>query len=68
MSLTSFQRSAAEILQQPLPPRKAKYINKLAVTIIESGGGYTYEDVWDAHEKLNVVPRDTKRVHEIITF
>ena len=68
MSLTSSQQSAAEILQQPLPPRTAKYIDKLAATIIECGRGYTEDDVWDAHEKLKVVPRDTIRVREILTF
>ncbi|KAF8537906.1 hypothetical protein BDD12DRAFT_844849 [Trichophaea hybrida] len=61
MSLTSSQRSAAEILQQPIPPRTAKYIDKIAATIIERGGGYTEDDVWDAHETLKVVPRDTIR-------
>jgi hypothetical protein len=68
MSFTSSQRSAAEILQQPLPPRTAKYIDKIAATIIERGGGYTKDDVWDAHEHLEVVPRDTIRVREILTF
>jgi len=68
MSLTSSQRSAAEILQQPLPPRMAKYIDKLATTIIERGGGFTEDDVWDAHDKLKVVPRDIIRVCEILTF
>ena len=68
MSLTSSQRSAAEIFQQPLPPRTAKYIDKLAATIMERGGGYRDDDVWDAHEKLKVVPRDTIRVREILTF
>jgi len=68
MRLTSSQRSAAEILQQPLPPRMAKDIDKLAATIIESGGGSMEEDVWDVYEKLKVVPRDTIRVHEILTF
>jgi hypothetical protein len=68
MSLTSSQRSGAEILQQPLPARTAKYIEKLAATIIERGGGYTEDDGWDAHEKLKVVPMDTIRVHEILTF
>jgi len=46
----------------------AKYINKLAPTTIERGGGYTEDDVWDAHEKLKVVPRDTIQVREILTF
>jgi len=68
MSLTSSQRSAAEILQQPLPARTAKYIEKLAATIIERGGGYMEDDVWDAHEMLKVVPRDTIWVREILTF
>jgi hypothetical protein len=68
MSLSSTQRSAAEILQQRKPPRTAKYIDKFAATIIEQGGGYREDDVWDAHEKLKVVPRDTIRVREILTF
>ena len=68
MSLTSSQRLAAEILQQPLPPLTAKYIDKLATTIIQRGGGYTEDDVWDAHEKLMVVSMDTIRVREILTF
>jgi hypothetical protein len=68
MSLTSSQRLAAEILQQPLPLRSAKYIDMLAATIIEWGGGYTEDDVWDAHKKMKVVRRDTIRVREIITF
>jgi len=65
MSLTSSQRSAAEIIQQHLPPCMAKYIDKLAATIIERGGGYTEDDVSDAHETLQVEPRDTIRVCEI---
>jgi len=36
--------------------------------MIEQGGGYTEDDVWDAHEKLKVVPRDNIWVHEISTF
>jgi len=68
MSFTSSQRSVAEILQQPLPPRTAKYIDKLAATIIEWGGGYMENAVWDAHEKLKVVQRDTIRVREILSF
>jgi hypothetical protein len=68
MSLTSFERSAAETLRQPLPPRTAKYIVKLAATIIERGGGYTEDDGWDALKKLMVVPRDTIQVCEILTF
>jgi hypothetical protein len=46
----------------------AKYINKLAATIIKRGGGYTEDGVWDSHDKLKVVPRDTIRVSEIFTF
>jgi hypothetical protein len=68
MSLTSSQRLAAEILQQPPPPHTARYIDKFAATTIERGGGYAEVDVWDAHEKLKVVPRDTIRVREILTF
>jgi hypothetical protein len=54
ISLTSFQQLAAEILQQPLPPRAAKYISKLAATIIKQGDGYMEDDVWDAHQKLKL--------------
>jgi len=43
----------------------AKFIDKLAAIIIEQGGGYTEDDVRDAHEELKVVPRDTIRVREI---
>jgi len=68
MSLTSSQWSAAEILQQPHPPRTARYVDKLAATIIEQGGGYTEDDVWDTHKKLKVVPRNTIRIREILTF
>jgi hypothetical protein len=52
MSLTSSQWSAAEILPQPLQPHMAKYINKLALTIFELGGGYTENNIWDAYKKL----------------
>jgi hypothetical protein len=45
-----------------------KYIDNLAATIIERGGAYTEDDVGDAHEMLNVVPRDTILVREILTF
>jgi len=65
MSLTSSQRSAAEILQQPLLTHTGKYIDKLAATIIERGGGYMEGVLWDAHEKWKVVPRDTIRVREM---
>ena len=68
MSLTSSKQLVAEILQQPQPPCMAKYIDKLAATIIESRGGYMEDDVWDAYEKLKVVPRDTIQVREILTF
>jgi len=68
MSLTISQQSVAEILQKPLPPRTAEYIDKLAPTILERGGGYTEDDACDAHEKLMVVPRDIIRVRGILTF
>jgi hypothetical protein len=68
MSLTSSRRTAVEILQQPLRPCTAKYIDKLTATIIDRGAGYTEDDFWDAHEKLKVVPMDTIRVNEILTF
>jgi len=68
MSLTGSQQLVAETLQQPLPPCIAKYIDKLAATIIKRAGGYTEDDVWDTHEKLKVVPRDTIQVREIFTF
>jgi len=68
MCLTSSPRSAAEILQQPVLPCTAKYCDTLAATIIEWGGEYTENDVQDAHKKLEVLPRDTIRVREILTF
>jgi hypothetical protein len=43
-------------------------IVKSAVTIIGRGGGYMEDDVWDAHEKLKVGPRDTIGIREILTF
>jgi len=46
----------------------AKYIDKLATTIIKQGGGYKEDNVWDIHKELKVVPRDTIQVHEILTF
>jgi hypothetical protein len=45
-----------------------KYIDKLATKGIKWGGGYTEDDVWDAYEKLKVVPMDTIWVCEILTF
>jgi len=44
------------------------YIDKLAATTFERGGGYTEEGVCDAHEKLKGFPRDTVRVREILTI
>jgi len=38
MSLTTYQQSVAEILQQPRQPGTTKYIDKLAVTIIGRAG------------------------------
>jgi hypothetical protein len=42
-----------------------KFIENLAATIIERSGGYMENDVWDANERLKVVPRDTIWVREI---
>jgi hypothetical protein len=68
MSRTSSERSAAEILQRSRTPRTAKYIEQLAPTIIEWGGGYMEDDVCDVCEKLKIVPKDTIPVREILTF
>jgi len=65
MSLTSSLWSAAKNCQQPLQPRTAKYINKLAATLLELVGGYTKDDFWEAHKKLRVVAKVTIRVRMI---
>lgn len=58
---SSLARSS-QSLQQPLPEGTRSYITRLAEEIDRRGNGITDDDLWEAHERLRGVPRDTIRV------
>jgi hypothetical protein len=62
MSANSSQRSASEILQQPLPLATKLYLDKLAATIRARDGVVCDDDLWTAQERLKGIAFETLRV------